>query len=167
MQSKEIEDLKKRKLELKKEKLYNKYRNVYWALYHHLSTKNQRMTFENRKFLVDIYKDMAEMQKMCIMKSVQCGISEGFIVTHLEQAEKGMSVLYILPKTDLRNRFVNNRVNTVLAKVGIYREILSRSLSRADSVSLKIFGDGSINYVASNSPANFTEYPADVVYARG
>lgn len=156
--------LKKRKLNLKREKLFLKYRNIAWMRYHHLNTKNRNMTFKNREFLIDIYKAVNNVRRIAIMKSVQCGLTECFIVSHLEQAERGLSILYILPKIDIRNRFVNNRINGAIVKVALYREIINRTINKADSVALKVFGDGAINYVASNSVANFTEYPADAVY---
>ena len=160
-----VAKLKKHKLDLKKKKLSGKYPNIYWAKYHHLNTKNAPMSFRNREFLLDIYKDAHSAKKVVIRKSVQCGISEAFVITHLQQAYRGMSIMYILPKTDIRNRFVNNRIDRTIAKVPYYRQILAMStMKRSDSVALKMFGQGVVNYVASNSPANFTEYPADAIY---
>jgi len=157
--------LKRRKVQLVKAKLLKTDRNLYWARYHHLNKRNEHLKFyDDREFLVDIYKSAHTKQRMCIKKSVQCGVTECFVVSHLEQAERGLSVLYVLPKTDIRNRFVNNRINRTIAKVPEYRKILASSPNKTDSASFKLFGNGAINYVSSNSEANFTEYPADAVY---
>jgi hypothetical protein len=159
-----IQVLKCKKLNLKKKKLAQKFRNIHWARYYHLNTKNKRMSFDNRGFLTDIYKAIHKEQKVVMPKSVQCGVSEAFVVSHFEQAERGLAILYILPKTDLRNRFVDNRIDRTIIRVPKYREIMATSVGKTDSKSLKMFGQGVINYVASNSPANFTEFPADVIY---
>lgn len=95
-----------------------------------------------------------------------CGVSECSIISHLEEASRGLSILYVLPKTDLRNTFVQNRINKVIQRVDYYKNLMQQvnTKSRVDSVILKNFGLGTIKYVDSNSESNFIEYPADAIY---
>lgn len=148
------------------QKLYHLNRKLYWAKRYHRNTRGERMSFRQSPFLVPIYEALNTYSKVAVIKSVQSGISEALIISHLEEASRGLSILYVLPKTALRNTFVQNRLNRVLAQVPFYHNILRSVVeeAKADSVHIKIFGKGVIKYVDSNSKSNFVEFPADAVY---
>lgn len=151
---------------VKLQKLYKTNRKLYWAKRYHRNTKGERMYFKNALFLVPIYNALNSKQRVCVIKSVQCGLSEATIISHLEEASRGLSILYVLPKTESRNTFVQNRINKVIQRVPYYRNLMQQAntKSRVDSVILKNFGKGTIKYVDSNSESNFVEYPCDAVY---
>jgi len=131
------------------------------ALTVHLNTHREKLDFTDKFYLVSLYQDICP--EKVIQKSVQCGISEMLICWAFAYAEGGYAVLYVLPKFGLRNRFVKNRIDTVMQVVPEYRKLMREAVGDADSMSLKHFGKGVINFVGSNSPSEFIEFPADVV----
>ena len=122
------------------------------------------MDMEKMHFQRAIYKTLQSKRYVAIRKSVQNGISETFIVSHLEEADRGLAILYVLPKSDLRNIFVQNRINKLMKMVPFYKEKIKGAIGEADSVIFKGFGKGVCKYVDSNSQSNFVEYPADALY---
>ncbi len=128
---------------------------------YHLNTKRQRMQFDDKPYLLPIYYDISP--EKVIQKSVQCGISEMLICISIAYAERGYSVLYTLPKYALRGRFVANRVDPLLEIVPEYRKLLQDAVGDSDSISLKHLGQGTINFVGSNSASEFIEFPADLI----
>lgn len=85
--------------------------------------------------------------------------SEFLIIDHFAMAKCGLSVLFVLPKYDLRNRFVQNRINKCVERVSEYSKIMGSGFF--DSVQLKYFGGGTINYVGSNVEKDFYEIPTN------
>lgn len=132
-----------------------------FATEHHLSTHHQPLTFDDKPYLKAIYHDISP--EKIIQKSVQCGISEMLICWSLTYAEYGYAVLYVLPKYSLRNRFVHNRIDPLFQSVPEYKRLVEESVGDADNVGLKHFGKGVLNFVGSNAPSDFIEFPADVL----
>ena len=128
---------------------------------YHRNTKRQRMDFSDKPYLIPIYYDISP--EKVIQKSVQCGISEMLICISIAYAEKGYSVLYVLPKFALRGRFVANRIDPLLEIVPEYRNLLENAIGDSDSMTLKHLGQGVINFVGSNSASEFIEFPADLI----
>tara|TARA_Y100000310_G_scaffold155190_1_gene154661 strand:+ start:2050 stop:3714 length:1665 start_codon:yes stop_codon:yes gene_type:complete len=126
----------------------------------HLNVHKQPLTFDDKPYLKGIYLDA---RPKVIQKSVQCGISEMLICTALSYAKYGFSVLYVLPSHPLRGRFVHNRIDPLFMIVPEYQKLLKDAAGESDSVMLKHFGDGVINFVGSNTVNEFIEFPADVV----
>lgn len=85
--------------------------------------------------------------------------SEFLIIDHFAMAKCGLSILFVLPKYDLRNRFVQNRINKCVERVPEYSKIMGSGFF--DSVQLKYFGGGTINYVGSNVEKDFYEIPTN------
>lgn len=127
----------------------------------HLNTHRQLLSFIDKKYLVQLYKDFAD--KIVIKKSVQCGVSEMLIIRAFAYAEAGYYVLYVLPKYDLRGRFVHNRIDPLFNIVPEYRALLKDAVGESESVTLKHLGNAAINFVGSNSESEFIEYPADAI----
>ena len=115
------------------------------------------MSFVNRQWLSSIYKDRSQYQ--VFMKAVQCGLSERTIIEALVQAKEGRAVLYILPTLEVRNDFVNNRIDKMVEQVLFYRNCMHGS----DNTGLKHFGKGTVKFVGSNVLMSFKEFPADVI----
>jgi len=156
-------DNKSRQLELKREALRRKFPKFWLALYHHVNVHNKPMNFGNRyKYLIPLYKEFA--QKEVIEKCVQSAFSERFVVSSLYEASIGLRVLYVMPKFDLRNKFVADRLDRLLSSVPYYKHLLKEATGTADSRGLKHFGKGILNFVGSNVSGEFISYPADSLY---
>ncbi len=133
---------------------------LFTAITYHRTHKNERIDFINYKYLKDIYLDNSDY--IVIEKSTQSGLTEWLIIKAMCKAKEGRSIFYVLPTFDLRNRFVNNRINRSIEFSPYYKNLIRESNAGiSESVSLKHIGNGSIAFVGSNSPAAFSEYPAD------
>ena len=86
------------------------YQSKLWlAITYHKTHLNKNITFDKRKYLIDIYTD--DSDDISIMKSTQNGITEYLIIYAIDDARVGRSVLYALPIRDIMRRFVLNRFN--------------------------------------------------------
>ena len=88
--------------------------------------------------------------------------SEWLIVDHFAMAHEGLSVFFVVPKFEMRNTFVQNRVNRCVERVDEYKKIIGESFF--DSIAIKSFGKGVIKYVGSNVLSDFKEFPADAIF---
>jgi hypothetical protein len=144
--------------------LEEKYPVLYWARKFHCNTRGEIMNFDKMPYLIHLYRDFTKMPHFVVMKSVQCGLSELFIVGHFyEAAVLGFTVFYVLPKYELRNRYVNNRIDKTVRRVPMYAKMMKEA-SGSTRVSLKHFGKGTIAYVGSNVEDEFVEIPVDSAY---
>jgi hypothetical protein len=135
-----------------------------WALNHHRNSKLEPMTFEDAWFLLPLYKNIGKWEQFVVQKSVQCGLSELFIIQSHYEASLGMSVMYVLPKYELRNRFVNNRIYKLHKKVPWYTKLVAQAGTSVHRTSLMHFGRGTLIYVGSNVEDEFIEVPVDSAY---
>ena len=140
-----------------------KWPRLYYAMVHHLNIRGERMRFDDKPYLVALYKDDA--QEISVKSSVQTGKSELAIISALAHAERGLQVMYVLPTAELRNQFVANRVDKLFERVPHYMKMLHRATNVAASRGLKHFGDGTIFFSGSNSATTFIEKPLDMVIA--
>jgi len=154
---------------LKKEVVYDaeylrrEFPKLWLATYHHLNVHNQSMSFEDKyRFLKPLYK--LEERDICMEKSVQCGASELMVVSCLSEASNGLRILYVMPNIDLRGKFVKDRLDRLLKAVPLYATLIKESYGDSTSIGLKHFGKGLLNFVGSNSGAEFISYPADALY---
>jgi len=137
---------------------------LWWAKRYHINSRGERMDFKDVPYLVALYTDINKAEKMVIEKSVQCGISELFIInSHMEAAE-GLSVMYVLPKYELRNRFVNNRVYKLHKRAAKYSALLREASTGIHRTSLTHFGKGTLAFAGSNVVTEFIEIPVDSGY---
>lgn len=154
-----------RLLELRREKLRRSNPKLWSAKYHHVNVHNKPMSFGDRyRFLVPLYKMFEMYPDICMEKAVQSGASELMIVSALEDAAKGLRVLYVMPNIDLRGKFVKDRLDRLLKIVPYYKDLLENAVGDSTSIGLKHFGKGIINFVGSNSVSEFVSFPADVIY---
>lgn len=123
---------------------------------YHTNTRGEKMIFSSRPYLIDIYKDNS--REIVVEKSVQCGMSEWAIVDCLSNAEKGLSILYILPKYTLRNRFVR-RIDKAISRSEFYRD----KIGDTDSLWQKRYGDADIVFASSETSSDFIEFSADCI----
>lgn len=136
-----------------------------FALHHHVNTRGDRMNFKDASYLAKLYVEIEKSQQLVVEKSVQTGLSELFIIkSHIEAGVHGMTVMYILPKYELRNRFVNNRIYKLHRRVPRYAQMVEEAESNVHRTSLMHFGRGTLVYVGSNVEDEFIEIPVDSVY---
>ena len=138
---------------------------TYWAQEYHLNTRGDGMNFKNLHYLFTLYQLIDKTPRMVVEKSVQCGLSELFIIqSHIEAGDRGMSVMYVLPKYEIRNRFVNNRIYKLHQRVPHYNMLLKSADTKLHRTSLMHFGSGTLAYVGSNVESEFLEIPIDSAY---
>jgi phage terminase large subunit GpA-like protein len=140
-------------------------RAVKWAKNTHKNTRLQSMSFKDLDYLLELYKIIGTTPYMVVEKSVQCGLSELFIIqSHIEAGEMGMTIMYVLPKYELRNRFVNNRIYKLHKRVAGYNRLVIAAETKVHRTSLMHFGSGTLAYVGSNVQDEFIEIPVDSAY---
>ena len=159
--NRELWAARKKELELKLPNC----RALYWAREKHVNTRLQSMTFTDLYYLLELYKVIGDTPHMVVEKSVQCGLSELFIVqSHIEAGELGLTVMYVLPKYELRNRFVNNRIYKLHKRIPAYGKFVKQAETKVHRTSLMHFGRGTLAYVGSNVQDEFIEIPVDSAY---
>ncbi len=126
---------------------------------HHRTTKGDPLDLTPR-WLMKIYAETA--LNMVVKKSVQCGVSEWLVCLELALAAVGFTTFHVLPTYDVRNRFVQQRVNREILMVPRYQELSLTSIGEVDNLRVKNFGDGVLYFAGSNTPNEFIEIPADV-----
>jgi len=156
-------EIQKRK-DLKISRLRKSFPRLWLAEEHHLTVHNKPMDFGDKyRFLIPLYR--LEERDICYEKSVQVGVSELMIVSTLHEAgEIGLRILYVMPNMDLRGKFVKDRLDRLLKTVPYYDKQVREAIGESTSIGMKHFGKGLLNFVGSNSPAEFTSYPADSLY---
>ena len=143
----------------KKIQYFQNFQQPLWlAITYHKTHRNNNITFDKHKYLIDIYEDKSD--DINIMKSTQCGISEWLIIYAIAEAMAGRSVLYALPIRDIMRRFVLNRFNKSIQYTMYYQTLIKDGKS-TESMDLKDIGDGVISFAGSNTPNPFIEFPAD------
>lgn len=125
------------------------------ALFQHRSTRGAELVMDDRPWLLPIYTDRAPA--MVVMKSVQCGITEYAICRMMQKLRQGRSLLYVLPTLEVRNNFVNNRIDRTIEEVPFYK----RGCKGTDNTGLKHIFHGTVKFVGSNVRMGFKEFPAD------
>lgn len=146
---------------LEREVLIRLDRRLEFALVHHRNTRGGRMEFQERPYLIAIYRDRS--QTRVFKKAVQCGISESLIIDALEAASRGLACLYVMPTQEKRDKFVANRVSRAIRAASFYRDLVRSGPGRANSSGLKHFGPGVISFVGSHAENEFIEFPADFI----
>lgn len=131
-----------------------------FARNHHINTKGEKMDFDNYPHIWELYNSIAP--EIVIQGSVQSFKSEWGIIDHLACAYSGLSIFFVLPKYEHRNTYVQNRIDRCVQNVPEYKRIIGGSFF--DNIAMKSFGDGVIKYVGSNVLADFTEFPADMIF---
>lgn len=140
---------------------------IWMARMIHQNTRGQPMTFTGKPFLIELYRDLPDLDEMVLRKAVQVGISELYLLYILYMAGwQGKRIAYCLPTGGIKNRFVSERVDPLLMSVPAYRERTPGSSlgekKGAASLSRKRFGRGSLMFLCSNVVNDFNELTADV-----
>lgn len=143
------------------------YPALWLAINHHRTHKNHRITFHRYEYLKGLFFDNNPWQ--CFIKSTQNGITEWATIQSLAKSLVGRQVFHVMPTGHLKDRYVKNRLDRSIQFTPFYQKILMEEEKKkvygrfSENMSLKHFGGGTIAFVGSNSPASFTEFPADDV----
>lgn len=133
---------------------------INFATNHHVNTGGERMDFAHYPHIRALYDTLAF--DIVLQGSVQSFKSEWSVIDHFAMAYAGLSIFYVLPKFDMRNAYVQNRINRCVENVPEYKKIIGDGFF--DSMQMKNFGKGVVKYVGSNVLADFKEFPADALY---
>jgi hypothetical protein len=126
------------------------------ALFYHRTHENKPIRFKNFKYLKALYLDKSH--HIICLKAVQSGVSEFLIIFAIDKTSKG-NVFYILPTDIIKFRFVASRFDKSVEYSEYYKSIRKN----LDSANMKAFNNSIINFIGSNSEANFGEFVAPVV----
>jgi hypothetical protein len=128
----------------------------------HRTREKEPLEFDDRYFLKQIFNDGNPV--VYVMSSVQTGKTEWLISYGFACCTEGLSVFHVLPKYDLRNTFVSNRIDPVIEDTPEYKKNLRRNIDSksVDNKAIKAYADGVWKFVSSNVRADFKEFPADV-----
>jgi hypothetical protein len=140
-----------------------KWPRLFMALTHHRTTKGERLTFADKKWLETIYKD--NNPRMVIIKCSQVHMTEHFICAMFTLAKQGLRGLYILPTNEHRRPFVQDRIDRLRDCSEQYqRALATNKLAHVvdSNVYKSIFSSG-WKFVGANVRKNFFEFPADVL----
>lgn len=135
-------------------------RRIDFTLDHHRNSKGQPMTFRDCPFLEELYQSLSA--DIVLQSATQTGKSEWAIIDHLAMAASGVPCMYVLPKYDIKNRFVQMRINRVIQTVPAYKKLAGRGFF--DNCTSKLFGKSTIVYAGSNVESDFRETPAGAYY---
>jgi hypothetical protein len=146
------------------ERLKSNAPTLYWARKYHLNSRGENMSFERVPYLLALYIAIKNDNQQVVEKSVQCGLSELYICQSHVEAAAGLTVMYVLPKYELRNRFVNNRIYKLHKRAPEYSRLVRSGAGGIHRTSLIHFGKGTISYVGSNVESEFIEMPIDSAF---
>jgi phage terminase large subunit GpA-like protein len=134
-----------------------------FAKYHQMDNGGF-LNFEKWSFQKDIYQ--CDAPEIVVVGSTGWGKSEFLIVDAIVRSAMGLQVFYVMNNSLKRDKFVASRVNPVIKSVPLYKKLVNVRKSRgadADSARFKFFGDGSINFIGSESARDFESYRAQCV----
>ena len=159
--------IKAQKLKIKQKlvlsKLQTEAPTLFWAMTYHVDTGGHPLEFRDVPYLVHLYRNIHAWEHFVAIKAAQVGITEMLYLNNLREAADGLSVFYVFPKYELRNRFVSNRVIRTLKRVPFYRTKVQQAaeIGGTERMSLIHFGMGGIAFVGSNVEDEFLEIPVD------
>lgn len=145
------------------------------AILCHRNTRHGPMSFRANPSLIEMYADLPHLDGADICKAVQTGVSELLIQLILEASGwRGRIAALVLPTHNLRDRFVQQRINPLLGQVPEYRDraggllAVSRDAKEkkkkgAENLKVKRFGDGALLFLGSNSAGDFVEFSTDIL----
>jgi len=134
---------------------------MYFAAYHHRTTRGTRLKWGTRSWLIPIYLD--DHKQIVIQKSSQIGISEWALCELFSKAHAGQSVMYVLPSEEMVWRFTPRRIGRLLGAVPFYRGAIKTGGKDSNTKKqITLFGTD-CHIAGSQSANNFFEIPADLL----
>lgn len=145
---------------------------LYLAMAHHRNLRGQPMTYRTQPYLVELMMDFPDLDGADIISGVQTGKSEVFILYMLYMTmQLGRVAAYVLPTDGIRNRFVADRIDPLLALVPYYRDRcpggepdLAPPTGTNAAHRAKRIGPGMMMFLGAGTAANFVEFSADAIF---
>jgi len=132
-----------------------------FALNYHVDAKGKKLRFNRYYHMVELYEYSMFHRDIVIMGGAQIGKSVWLLITALALAANGLNVFYVLPKSEMRDSYVQEKVQRPIAICADYQKFLK------DAVSNKVqqiqFGLGLIRFVGANADGDFVSFPADAL----
>lgn len=139
-----------------------KYPRLFMALVHHHTTNGLSLTFKDKRWLLDIYKD--NNRQLVIMKCSQVYMTEHALCGMFTLAHEGKRGMYVLPSKEHRKTFVSDRINRQKDWNSLYASVIKEGSNESDSNVYKtIFGRG-WKFVGANVRKDFYEFPCDALF---
>ena len=136
---------------------------------HHQNKRGEPMSFADKPYLLPLYATWLNNEGADVCKAPQTGITELLIQLMLYKAGwQGRICAYVLPQYKTGERFVSQRIDPVMIRVGAYAERMGGAQWGAGrtpgNLKVKRFGsEGSLLFLGSNTPADFLEFSADTI----
>jgi hypothetical protein len=144
------------------EAIAKQYPRLFMGMVHHRTTTGEHLTFRDKPWLTDIYKDNSH--NMVVIKCSQVHMTEHALCAMFTFAQKGKRGMYVLPSKEHRKTFVSDRVNRMKDYSSLYADAIKTDVNETDSNVYKtIFGTG-WKFVGSNVRKDFFEFPCDVLF---
>ena len=135
---------------------------------YHRNEHDMPLRFDRQPYLVKLYQFWPRHPPrglhVVVKKVPQEGISElALVLMFTYSGEFGARMFYVLPKYEIRNRFVKTRVDKSIAFTERYGQRMQFSRVRSDSLALKHFGrTGTVIFPSSNVANDFISFPVDI-----
>lgn len=136
---------------------------------HHTNKRAQPMSFADKPYLIPLYVMLHSLQDATFCKAVQTGLSELLIAYILHEAGWNDRICaYVLPQYKTSERFVADRIDTVIQRTPAYRArqpggSFGLETGSKGNLKRKRFGPrGSLLFLGSNTPSDFLEFSCDV-----
>jgi len=137
----------------------------------HVTDQGDRLEFRTRPYLEELYRFFGgevsvpppQGLTLTAMKIPQVGLSTWALCTIFTFAgEYGAGIFYALPKSELRNTFVQTHVNETIRRTARYATRRAEAPG-ADRLGLKLFGPrGRLVFPSSQTDTDFVAIPGDV-----
>lgn len=129
-----------------------------FATQYHRNTKGDRLEFDKFAHMRELYNTVD--RRIVIMGGAQIGKTDWLVIETFACAYNGLNVFFVLPKFDMRDNFVQEKMQRPISMSPEYRAIIRDStFARLTQTQ---FGKGIIKCVGASVPADFTSYSADV-----
>ncbi|MEK0336215.1 MAG: phage terminase large subunit family protein [Nitrosopumilus sp.] len=138
-----------------------KYPRLFMGMVHHKTTKGAPLTFADKPWLIEIYKD--DNPNIVGMKCSQVHWTEQALCAMYTYAKQGLRGMYILPSKEHRRTFVADRINKMRDYSELYRRSIKETTVSSDSNVIKTLFGQSWKFVGSNVKNDFYEFPCDVL----
>ncbi len=147
------------------------------ALMVHRNFRGNAMEYAAYPYMIPLIVGLTTERDTVIMSATQTGKTELMIILALYEAGWiGRIVALMMAQAQVRDRFVQNRIEKVLREIPEYRKrtpsVFAEQLSAAakkrakrdpDNLKLKRFGPGTLMFLASGSPNDVVEFSADTM----
>lgn len=128
-----------------------------------MNSRGNRLSFEDRSYLVQIYED--QFPNIVYMKAAQMGLSERALSEAVWIPEQlGMNVLYTFPASSQLQDFTQARLDPIFQHSKYLNEVHQKSSDGVQKIELKKIGKGHIYFRGSQNEKQIISIDADAVF---